>query len=173
VIDKVELRRRMRQVLEFVDDRELRSVLLWGQLAALPRYRSAQVVMAFASMPNEPDTDGLLMRLASDGKTVVLPRMEDDEIVARLPGERLVAARWGIREPTGDAVDPSTIDLVVVPGLAFNESGARLGHGKGYYDRFLPTAGRALWVGVGFAEQLVDVLPLEDHDVRLHRVLTA
>jgi 5-formyltetrahydrofolate cyclo-ligase len=173
VIDKVELRRRMRQVLELVDDRELRSVLLWGQLAALPQYQSARVVMAFASMPTEPDTDGLMLRLARDGKVVVLPRMEDAEIVPCLLGERLVAAQWGIREPTGDPVDPASIDLVVVPGLAFTTAGGRLGHGKGFYDRFLPRAGRALWVGACFSEQLVDVLPVEAHDVRLHRVLSA
>lgn len=173
MIDKGELRRRMRQVLELVDDRELRSVLLWGQVAALSRYQSAKVVMAFASMPAEPDTDGLLMRLDHDGKTVVLPRMEGGVIVPRLRGERLVEAQWGIREPTGDLVDPATIDLVVVPGLAFTESGGRLGHGRAYYDRFLPTATNAYLVGACFAEQVVDVLPLEPHDVRLDRVLSA
>lgn len=172
-MDKAVLRRRMRQVLELVDDRELRSVLLWGQLAALPQYRAASVVMVFASMPNEPDTDGLLLRLDHDAKTVVLPRVEGDVIVPRLRGERLVEATWGIREPTGEPVDPASIDLVVVPGLAFTESGGRLGHGRGFYDRFLPLATGAFLVGACFVEQLVDVIPLEPHDVRLDRVVSA
>lgn len=172
VIDKATLRRRMRQVCELVDDRTLRSVQLWARLAELAEYRSAHTVMAFASMPSEPDTDGLFARLARDGKVLVLPRIVGDALEAALVGEGTAPATWGIREPLGAAVDPSTIDLVVVPGVAFTLAGGRLGHGKAYYDRFLPLT-TAHTVGACFSEQLVDDLPLEPHDVVLHRVLAA
>lgn len=70
--------------------------------------------------------------------------------------------------------DPATVDVVVVPGLAFTRRGDRLGQGGGWYDRFL--AGLrpdAVTIGVGFREQLVDHLPVEPHDVRLHQIVTA
>ncbi len=172
MIDKRALRRRMNQVLEMVDDRALRSVQLWAHLAELPEYVSARVVMAFASMPVEPDTDGLLARLAQEGRMIVLPRLQDGEIVPVQSTGEFTRGQFGIREPVGPVVDPATIDVVVVPGLAFTADGARLGRGKAYYDRFLPQV-RGLRVGVCFAEQLVDELPMEPHDVRLDRVLTA
>jgi 5-formyltetrahydrofolate cyclo-ligase len=170
VIDKAALRTRMRQVCELIDDRTLRSVQLWVQLAALPQYESASVVMAFAAMASEPDTDGLFARLERDGKTLVLPRLEHGAIVPALVGQGFRRGQWGIREPDGPAVDPDSIDLVVVPGVAFTLSGDRLGHGKAYYDRFLSGL-RAATVGACFSEQVVDELPVEAHDVRLGVVL--
>lgn len=172
VLDKPTLRRRMRQVLELVDDRALRSVELWAKVAALPAYERAGSVMAFAAMPTEPDTDGLFARLERDGKQLYLPRMHADDIVAVAAGNGFSTGAWGIREPIGHAVDPSVIDLVLVPGVAFTADGRRLGHGKAYYDRFLPLV-RAVTIGVGFHEQLIDDLPTEPHDVVLDHVVTA
>lgn len=170
VLDKPTLRKRMRQACEHIDDRLMRSVQLWAVLAESDEYQSAATVMAFAAMPSEPDTDGLFARLDRDGKRLVLPRLVGAAIEPALVGPGLVAGQWGIGEPTGDPVDPDTIDLVIVPGLAFTIGGDRLGHGRAYYDRFLPTT-RAHAVGACFAEQLVDELPVELHDVRLHRVI--
>ncbi|MEX1106763.1 MAG: 5-formyltetrahydrofolate cyclo-ligase [Ilumatobacteraceae bacterium] len=166
------LRGRMRQVLELVDDRALRSVDLWARLAELPEYTGATTVMAFASMPSEPDTDGLLARIERDGKVGVLPRLDDGRIVAVRMTGAVTTGQFGIREPVGPPIDPTTIDLVIVPGVAFTADGLRLGHGKAYYDRFLPGL-TAHTVGACFAEQLVDELPVEPHDVRLDRVLSA
>jgi len=162
---KVALRRRMRMMRDLVDDRVIRSVGLWVEVAALAQYASALRVMAFAATAGEPDTDPLFARLAQDRKTLVLPSMEDGRIVPRLVGAGLVPGAHGILSPQGDAVDPESIDLVLVPGLAFTPAGARLGRGGGHYDRFLPTLrlGCAV-VGVCFAEQLLDELPHEDHD---------
>lgn len=172
MIDKATLRKRISQALELVDDRALRSVELWTRLTALPEYATAQVVMAFASMANEPDTDGLFARLAADGKVLVLPRMEGDVIVPVVMNGQMNVVKWGIREPVGPSIDPLTIDLVVVPGVAFTLDGHRLGHGKAFYDRFLPKT-RAVTVGACFSEQVVDELPTEPHDVRLHHVVYA
>lgn len=172
VIDKPTLRRRMRQACELIDDRTLRSVALWAEVAELAEYRSATRVMAFASMPSEPDTDGLFARLERDGKVLVLPRIVGDVLEPALVGDGTNVAVWGIREPTGASVDPESIDLIIVPGVAFTIDGCRLGHGKAYYDRFLPST-RGFTVGACFREQLVDELPTEPHDVRLHKVVAA
>jgi 5-formyltetrahydrofolate cyclo-ligase len=172
VIQKAALRRRMKLVCELIDDRMLRSVQLWAALAELPEYRSAGTVMAFAAMPTEPDTDGLFARLERDGKVLVLPRIVGQAIEPALVGDGTVGGVWGILEPQGSVVAPDTIDLVIVPGVAFTVGGARLGHGKAYYDRFLPGM-RAAKVGACFDEQLVDDLPMEAHDVWLDHVVHA
>ncbi len=172
VIDKPTLRRRMRQACELIDDRTLRSVQLWAQVAELSQYQAASTVMAFASMASEPETDGLFARLERDGKVLVLPRIVGERIEPALLGDGTQPAVWGIREPKGAVVDPSTIDLIIVPGVAFTIAGGRLGHGKAYYDRFLPGT-RAFTVGACFHEQLVDDLPIEPHDVLLDLVIAA
>jgi 5-formyltetrahydrofolate cyclo-ligase len=84
----------------------------------------------------------------------------------------LVASKFGVQEPSGPAVNVDEIDFVIVPGLAFTTAGDRLGYGMGYYDRFLPTVS-ATSVGVCFTEQLVDEMPLADHDVRVDMVVAA
>ena len=162
----------MRQACALIDDRTLRSVQLWAAVAELPQYRDATTVMAFAGMSSEPDTDGLFARLERDGKRLVLPRIVGGLIEPALVGGATVPAMWGIHEPQGSTVDPTVIDLVIVPGVAFTATGARLGHGKAYYDRFLPTTS-AFTVGACFDEQLVDELPLEPHDVLVDLVIHA
>lgn len=159
-------------VRDLVDDRLIRSVQLWARVAELPEYRSAHTVMAFVGVKGEPDTDGLFARLAADGKTLVLPRMVNRAIEPALVGNGLVAASFGLLEPTGATVDPHSIDLVIVPGLAYTAAGHRLGYGGGNYDRFLPLT-RAATVGVCFTEQLVDAVPLEPHDLPVATVISA
>jgi 5-formyltetrahydrofolate cyclo-ligase len=172
VLDKAALRQRMRLVRDGVDDHLLRSVELWSQVAELPQYGRAQTVMAFKSFKGEPDTDPLFARLAADGKRLLLPRVEATGIVPCDGDTDLVASGFGVHEPTGPAVDRSIIDLVIVPGLAFTRAGDRLGYGKGYYDAFLATLG-AFSVGVCFAEQIVEEMPVAAHDVRVDVVVTA
>ena len=111
------------------------------------------------------------------GKTlrVVLPRVEGDAMrfYACRP-DALVFGAFGILEPQGERPCPAgEIDLVVCPGVAFTADGRRLGRGRGYYDRYLgDPAFRGFRVGVCYAHQLVDDLPVEPHDVRMDRVIT-
>jgi len=152
-------------VRDLIDDRLLRSVGLWAEVASLPAYRAARRVMAFAGTAGEPDTDSLFARLAADGKILVLPSLEDGMIVPRLVGSGLVAGAHGILSPQGEVVPVDGIDLVLVPGVAFTEAGARLGRGGGHYDRFLAgLSATCTTIGVCFAEQLVDEVPSEPHD---------
>ncbi len=171
-VDKHALRTLMNNLTGSIHDRVMRSIELWNALAELPQYQEAQRVMAFAAMSTEPDTDGLFARLAAEGRTLLLPRVEPNGMVAVEAGGGFRRGPFGIREPVGDAADPASIDLVVVPGLAFTNDGCRLGRGKAYYDTFLAGLPAAT-VGVCFTEQIVDVLPMEPHDVRLGTVVSA
>ena len=128
--------------------------------------------MAFVGFNGEPDTDPLFARLAVDGKRLLLPRVEPSGIVVADGNCPLVTSKFGVHEPTGVAVEPGEIDLVIVPGLAFTPAGDRLGYGQGYYDRFLPTVS-APSVGVCFEDQLIDEMPLAPHDVRVGAVVAA
>ena len=170
--DKETLRKRMRLVRDLVDDRLLRSVQLWGDVATTPEYAEASTVMAFVGTSGEPDTEGLFARMRADGKTLLLPRIVDDLITPTLLGGGLVPGAFGVPEPTGESCAASALDLVIVPGLAFTTEGGRLGRGGGHYDRFLAHCA-APSIGVCFAEQLVDELPLEPHDIRVGRIVSA
>jgi 5-formyltetrahydrofolate cyclo-ligase len=172
MIEKAALRTRMRMVRDMVDDHLIRSVQLWAKVAELPEYLRADTVMAFVGFSGEPDTDPLIARLAVEGKRLLLPRVEPAGIVPADGDWPLVPSKFGVQEPTGPAVDVGEIDLVIVPGLAFTVDCDRLGYGQGYYDRFLPTVS-ALSVGVCFTDQLVDEMPVTEHDVRVDMVISA
>ncbi len=170
--DKAILRKRMRMVRDLVEDRLMRSVQLWAAVAALAEYRDAGGVMAFNAFGSEPDTDPLFARLAADGKRLLLPRIEDGNIVVCDSHGPMAKSRIGVEEPQGPALAFDLVEFVIVPGLAFTPAGYRLGYGGGFYDRFLPRV-PVPNAGVCFAEQVVDDLPVEAHDVRVQRLLTA
>lgn len=150
------------------------SAAIFSAVERLPEFRAARTVAVFAALPDEPATDEVLARWAST-RRVVLPRVEGDAMrfYACRP-DALVFGAFGILEPQGERPCPAgEIDLVVCPGVAFTADGRRLGRGRGYYDRYLgDPAFRGFRVGVCYAHQLVDDLPVEPHDVRMDRVIT-
>ncbi|MEZ5219033.1 MAG: 5-formyltetrahydrofolate cyclo-ligase [Ilumatobacteraceae bacterium] len=110
--------------------------------------------------------------LATDG--LILPRVEGRNLVMVEvgPGTSFQRSGFGVLEPLGPSVDPDSIDVVVVPGLAFDLAGSRLGYGGGFYDRWLPTAMRACTIGVAFDDQLVHDLPIDPWDRPMDVVIT-
>ena len=148
------------------------------RVAALPEFRRAATVMAYAAFRSEVDTAPLIAAALAKKKRVLLPctvvegrTLEPREFTA---GALLVAGAYDIPEPPPDAprADAADIDLVIVPGACFDEAGNRLGYGGGYYDRFLPRASRAATVGVAFEAQVVPAVPSAEHDVPLGAVVT-
>ena len=143
-----------------------------SSVASLPEWPAARAVLLFAPLPGEPDVAPLFDARAH------APRVADDrlEVVAtHAPpgGEGWRRGAYGIWEPLGPAIDPTTVDLALVPGLAFAPDGRRLGRGGGFYDRLLPTLrDGCLKVGVAFDEQILDDLPTEPHDALLEIVVT-
>ena len=166
----------MRRLNRALDSRQrLRaSAAIFSAVERLPEFRAARTVAVFAALPDEPATDEVLARWAST-RRVVLPRVEGDAMrfYACRPDARVFGA-FGILEPQGERPCPAgESDLVVCPGVAFTADGRRLGRGRGYYDRYLgDPAFRGFRVGVCYAHQLVDDLPVEPHDVRMDRVIT-
>ena len=139
-----------------------------------PAFAAASTVMLYHALPDEPDTRPLLEKYAAT-KTIVLPCVEGDNLVPRLyRGEQdLRIGAYGIAEPVGPVFeDLETISFILVPGVAFDAEGHRLGRGKGYYDRFLSALPqRPFLLGVCFKWQQASTVPSEPHDMIMDAVL--
>lgn len=144
------------------------------RLLALPELRRAGSVLLHAATADEVDPGGLVALLSARGVRTLFPRVRgaDLEVAAAQP-TGLAAGFRGVREPTGPALDPTGVDIAVVPGVAFDLRGGRLGHGGGHYDRLLVTLRPdAVRVGIAFACQLVPAVPQEPHDAAVDVIIT-
>jgi 5-formyltetrahydrofolate cyclo-ligase len=154
-----------------------RSALILAQIRRHPAWATASTVALFAPLPEEPDLLGLL---EDSDKRFVFPCVEGEMLVWRVASERgelhpTPHSKGRLLEPAhGELLSSSSLDCLLVPGLAFTRCGKRLGRGGGYYDRALAsTAPHAIALGVCFSLQLVESLPSEPHDQAVHSVLHA
>ena len=134
-------------------------------LRALPEYRDARCVLTYMPMAGEVDCEALLAE-AGPFRSFVLPRVAGDELELRLYDPALMVGGYrGIREPSesAPAAGPDDIDLAIIPGVAFDRSLMRLGHGAGYYDRLLSRLHCPV-IGLCFNYRLVDAIPAEPWD---------
>jgi 5-formyltetrahydrofolate cyclo-ligase len=152
-----------------------------GQLQALPAYRQARSVLAYMGFGSEVDTTTFVEQVLHDGKLLALPRIDRATRSLQLHRihrlDQLVAGVWGIREPDADAnpLSMAEIDFVLMPGVAFDRRGGRLGYGAGFYDRLLadgPSIPRAQRVAAAFDVQIVDEVPCDAHDQRLDVIIS-
>ncbi len=143
------------------------------------RYLLAKNIAFYASFGTEVSTRSLVTEARRDGKTVCLPRVQGqhlDIVPIDWSGITPTNLRPGYRnipEPHGGAISPGELDILVVPGLAFDRRGYRMGYGGGYYDRLLgrlPSSVASL--GLAYGAQLVDAIPIEPHDLAVDWILT-
>ncbi len=145
---------------------------------ALPAWQDALVVCLYASFKSELGTQPLLLAALAEGKTLLLPRARPDGTLGlhRVDNlNQLAASQLGIPEPlaTCPVGVVGSVNFFLVPGLAFDVEGRRLGYGAGFYDRLLHGATtQALLVGYGFAFQVTPEVPVEAHDRNLHAIAT-
>jgi 5-formyltetrahydrofolate cyclo-ligase len=159
-------------------EREALSALVVARLVQSKPWQSARQVLLFAPLSDEPDIWPALVLALNGGKTVALPAFdpETSQYTARRvddPARQIVLGRFGIREvaDTAPKMSLNQLDLVLVPGVAYDARGGRLGRGRGFYDRLLAEA-TGIKCGVAFDEQLVATVPLGPHDIRLNSILT-
>jgi 5-formyltetrahydrofolate cyclo-ligase len=157
-------KRRMRAAMRVVraqiaadpTDRGVRSARIWARIVSLLEGMETRTVMLFESLPSEPDTSAWGDGFRHHGIEVFVPEVDGPDLRV-MPGD----------------VDPSTLDVVIVPGLAFTPGGARLGQGGGHFDRFLlRLRPDCVTIGVCFREQLLEQLPRAAHDVQVDYVVT-
>lgn len=180
---KKELRKliSMRKKQVPLEERRRRSVPVMERLMALPRFRKAQNILFYWAMQDEVATQDAVLSCAAAGKNVFLPVVDGDFLrIRRFSGRAALTPgeSYAIPEPVegSEEVRISDIDLVVVPGVAFDMNGGRMGRGKGFYDRLLAGAsdcsqGGPYKVGVCFDFQVVDAVPREAHDMLMDAVV--
>jgi 5-formyltetrahydrofolate cyclo-ligase len=174
--DALRLRFRAQRDAVGAEQRAQASQRIAEWVTQLAQYRKAGNVLLYASFGSEVETRPLRERALADKKIVLLPRIADRQLKIHdwRPGDRLETNRHGIPEPLASApeADPRALEFIVVPGLAFDARGGRLGYGGGYYDKLLATIPHAYRVGVCFARQLVPELPSTHLDVPMDCVVT-
>lgn len=158
-----------------------KSKSIFNRLSSTDIYQKASKVMLYISFRNEVLTREIIDDLLRRGKRVFIPITVPATkaiIVSELkdPDEDLQTGNFGVLEPKYDAVrevEANILDLVLVPGVGFDEEGYRIGYGAGYYDRFLPRISPAVpTVGLAFEAQMVDRLPRDEYDFPVQYVLT-
>ena len=148
-------------------------------LISTPQFQHSSIVMFFLSLPHETDTTSAILNAWQNGKTVAVPKViwrqkymipvKIDSLETEFSTE--IA---GLRNPLeGSPVRPEQIDLVVVPGLAFDRKGNRLGTGNAYYDKFFENKDLvATRCGLAFSEQLIDSIPADEYDKPMDLLVT-
>ena len=153
------------------------------QVEELPEFRKARVVLLYWSMADEVQTHSFVERWYRE-KTLLLPCVEGDDLLLRQytgPDCMVSGEQFGIGEPAGrDRMGAAgsdvwsnlkAVELIVVPGVAFDSMGNRMGRGRGFYDRLLKSTPQAVKIGVAYGFQLLDSIPVEPHDVKMNLVI--
>lgn len=142
---------------------------------SLPEVQIAHTLCVYLSKQDEVDTEEIVTHLLSVHKRVVVPKIAEDSLTLHeiKPHDTLTINHYGIPEPTDrrSVIDPHTVDMYIVPGLAFDRNGNRLGRGKGYYDRLLQNIQVPI-VGLAFSCQIMQVIPHESHDKQVSILIT-
>ena len=161
------------------ENRKHKSLRIRQNFLALPEFLQAQTVMLFLNFQDEVETTALAEAVLTGGKKLVLPRCAPGRVLLPLVVRDVELdtepGMWGIREPRAalDEVDPFEIDLLAVPGVAFDMEGGRLGYGGGYYDRFLQRLSSLTpRAALAFACQVVERVPVEEGDQRVDMLVT-
>ena len=164
--------------------REEKNQVVLSRITALREYQKAKWLFSYLSMNHEVETIRLIENGRVAGKRIAAPVIMEE---GKRSGSFLISEIWdclkeleigpfGIAQPKVEflrPVDPKVLEMAVVPGVAFGKSGHRLGHGKGYFDRFLrQLSPNCLKVGIAFDFQLLPELPNEVHDIPLDLIIT-
>jgi 5-formyltetrahydrofolate cyclo-ligase len=177
--DKSSLRKRVRETLGTItrEERKSFSVALREVFRQQTIWREARRVLFYAGLPDEPDLTALLEAGWREGKSIALPRYDSAggqySAAVICSAADLAPGRFGVLEPNAGCplIPLNQLDLVFVPGVAFDFTGRRLGRGKGFYDRLLAEV-RGHKCGVAFDQQIVAAVPEEPHDIRVNSILT-
>lgn len=176
VEEKKKMRREIMQLKSkmTVEEKEHESRIVCNLIEADKDFQSAACILAYWSLPDEVDVRPLI-RKWSDSKIFLLPKIVNKQLILlEYRGEAYMKPEpfFGILEPDGPPFTQfDKINLVIVPGLAFDAEGFRLGRGGGYYDRTLPKLAQAVKIGVGFSFQMVSRVPFEPHDAAMDKVI--
>lgn len=187
--DKISLRKKIRNEKRLHSEAELQelSCNICKRILQHPKVKSARTLLLYWALPDEVRTEELVQTLVNMGKEVLLPRVVSDTemtIHRFMSVNDLQKGAYGILEPMGEKVEIEVLKdaareaktngedcVAIVPGMAFDRYGHRLGRGKGYYDRFLRCVAGMYRIGICYPFQMVDCVPTTEHDVMMNEVI--
>jgi len=150
------------------------SEIIFNRVESLTQFKVAKTILAYWSLPDEVDTHRFITKWANE-KRIALPVVAGDTLELRFfngLNNLVTSDSFGIQEPIAEeVVTPEEIDLAIIPGVAFDRKGNRLGRGKGFYDRFLNQT-KAYKVAVGFDFQILEEIPVASFDIPVDIVVT-
>ena len=175
---KKEIRKAVRGLKNSIsqEERDARSLSIQEKLLSMGIFENHGTILLYHALPDEVNTELLLSTLSNrrgGNKRIILPVVEGEYLILKeyIPEEISVGYR-NIQEPTGtDLIDPSEIELAIIPGMAFDPSCNRMGRGKGFYDRLIPYL-KCRTIGLGYSFQIVENIPCEEFDKPLDMVIT-
>jgi 5-formyltetrahydrofolate cyclo-ligase len=180
MLTKAELRRHLlaQRAMLTPADIEQHSTVIAAYVCTLPAFRISHTIMVYMALPQEVQTMPIITQARQLQKRVAVPVVRGQDLIAVALSEtpmRLQRGRFGILEPCGTScvIHPQEIGCIVVPGIAFDTRGGRLGFGTGYYDRFLRQLPTTTYrCGLAFGIQIVPCVPQAPHDVCMHGIVT-
>ncbi|KOX67535.1 5-formyltetrahydrofolate cyclo-ligase [Melipona quadrifasciata] len=186
---KIALRKEMKDIISQLsaEEKQRQSRMVFERLCSLPQFQESKRISLYLSTKDEIDTIQILKYIFDKKKEVFVPRykgkeMEMIKLLSMEDYETLPLTKWNIKQPNinelrQNALETGGLDLIILPGVAFTANGKRLGHGMGYYDKFLDLCiktqqKRPHLIAVAFNEQLWQEIPTSENDVILDLVLT-
>ncbi|XP_043794431.1 5-formyltetrahydrofolate cyclo-ligase [Apis laboriosa] len=186
---KFALRKKMKNIIAQLstEEKERQSMKVFKKLCSLSQFQNSKRISLYLSTKNEIDTIPILKHIFETKKEVFIPRyngkeMEMVKLFSMEDYETLPLTKWNIKQPNynenrENALETGGLDLILLPGLAFTTNGKRLGHGMGYYDKFLELClkkqqNKPHLIAVAFNEQIWEDIPTSENDIVLDLVLT-
>lgn len=153
--------------------------IIFEKLISSSFYKNSKDIFVFVSFRSEVDTHKIIKNALMDGKNIYVPKVisKDEGMKAyKIKSlEDMEVGYYGILEPKSccQEISPNFIDLVIIPGAAFDKNGGRIGYGGGYYDRFLPLLrGSVKKIAIAYKLQVIDSVPMEEKDIRVDEIIT-
>jgi 5-formyltetrahydrofolate cyclo-ligase len=178
---KQELRRKILEIREKIPKKEVfeKSKSIKNKLFEMKEFKEANSILFYVSYDNEVYTHDMIKECITYRKQIVIPisnKKNRSLILSKLDDwSNLEPGVYGILEPKKGKMEEipiDDIDLIIVPGVGFDEKGRRIGHGKGYYDNLLRNSKDAVHIGLAFEFQIVDSIPTEKHDISVDGIIT-
>lgn len=173
-MQKKELRKliRQRKAEHTAKEKAEMSARICRQVLTDPHWAKANTVFLYHALTDEVDTTMLIDAAMQEGKTVLLPVIDGDGLRLKIHTGATQTGSYSIQEPIGEEFTCyKEITLAIVPGMAFDKKGNRLGRGRGFYDRTLPKLAEAYKIGLCFPFQLLESIPCEAYDIKMDAVL--
>ena len=152
---------------------QISSKQIHKKLKKIHSFRNAQNIAAYYPIGSEVKTQDIMQEILQQGKTLLLPKVVEDDLIFRKVTDmkNLEKGNFGILEPKDECPQSDQIDVILVPTVGITRKGVRLGYGHGFYDRFLKTSS-AETIALTYSKQVVNSIPISDHDVKINWVVT-